>query len=475
MIRWFALFMALMGTAHALGPPAPVIDLDFTRPATLSSNFTFTRAGTVTGFNCAASQALVTFGPNVMAAPLCDDHGRSLGVGVWGQRIIQNFWARDLTQVPVSSVGGWVPTSITPALNQTGIDLVPNSASSITATADGGTICQPSINDPAQYKVLTAYVKRLVGSGAVWMTMDGVNWNEIDTLINTSGYTRVPPGGLMQSVNNRQICFRLDVIGDSVAVDYVNLENDINLTLFPPSTPVLTTTSGFVIVPPDLIQVPLAGVNPDNFTVVIKTKRPRWFGEAPIGGVNSLFEVNDGTTQNTLQAYMQTSALSDLGNDDYATNTYYNGFSGGIKTRCATAQSTAQLAHLVPPFPDQFNVVAVGYNTWNGLSISCNNSSGSGNAPVNVIAGPTLLAPGILKTLVVGGSSALGQYMIGYVQRVQVYNGQLQSGQISSILSQLNPAQPPRTPTYLLLQGGGHLLFTGAVQPTTGAMQCNHC
>lgn len=477
-MRWLALLLLLAGPAHALDISAyqqPVIDLDFTRSDKPPPNVTVSRAASVTGFNCASPRALVTFGPNVAATHLCDEAGHSLGLAVNQGRIFQSGWARDLTQEPTSFVQGWAPTNTMAALDQTGIDLVANSASSVTATANGGTICQSSINTPPQYRVLTAYMKRLSGTGAVWITQDGTNWTEVDGLINSSGYTRVPRGGLLQSVNNPSLCFRLDASGDKIAVDYVNLENDVNLTLSGPTTPVLTTTSSFNIFPADVITVPLAGVTVDNFTIVMKFNRPRWYGQAPIGGSGWLFEINDGTTQNTLQAYMQTTALTDLSNDDYATNAYYNGFTGGPKTRCSSVPAS-QLSYLAPPFPGQFSVVAVGYSTIGGLGITCNNGSGLGSTPDTPIPGPTLIPAGTLNTLVLGYSTALTNGLSGYISGVQVYNGRLSTGSLTSILARLNPAVPARVPSYLLLKGGGKFLFSpGGSQPAAGPMQCDGC
>ena len=108
--------------------------------------------------------ATAYYGPafdNVFGVP-----NSPLGLGIWEARTNVALWNRDLTNA------AWTASNVTAAKNQTGVDGVANSASSITATAGNGTILQ-AITLASSAGFQTAYVKRLVGTGTIYMTMDG--------------------------------------------------------------------------------------------------------------------------------------------------------------------------------------------------------------------------------------------------------------------------------------------------------------
>lgn len=134
---------------------------------------------------------------------------------------------RDLTDA------AWTATNITAAKDQTGIDGVANSASSITASAANGTILQ-AITLASSARFQTAYVKRLVGSGTIEMTMDnGSTWTAITV---TSAWTRVSIP--TQTLVNPTVGFRVQTSGDSIAVDVVQNENGTR-----PSSVILTAAA----------------------------------------------------------------------------------------------------------------------------------------------------------------------------------------------------------------------------------------
>lgn len=134
---------------------------------------------------------------------------------------------RDLTNA------AWVKSNVTAAKDQVGIDGAANGASSITATANAGTVLQ-SVTLASSQRSQSAYVKRLVGTGAVEMTTDGgATWTAITV---TAAYTRVRCPA--QTVTNPQFGFRLAASGDSIAVDYVQNENGPAMT-----SPMLTGAS----------------------------------------------------------------------------------------------------------------------------------------------------------------------------------------------------------------------------------------
>jgi hypothetical protein len=142
------------------------------------------------------------------------------------------LWCRDQTNA------AWVMTTMTPALDQVGIDGVANSASSLLATAANATSLQ-AITLSSSARMQSAFVKRLVGSGTVQMTTDGgTTWM---TVAVTNAWTRVTIP--VQTVTNPSVGFRLVTGGDKIAVDFV--QNEAGTPLGIPTSPMLTTTASF--------------------------------------------------------------------------------------------------------------------------------------------------------------------------------------------------------------------------------------
>lgn len=156
-----------------------------------------------------------------------------LASGVWQRTSRLEFastnqaWpCRDLTNV------NWTPTDATPLKDQTGVDGVANAASSLEATAANGSI-GTAITLASSVRVMSMYVKRLVGTGAVQMTTNGgTNW---DTVTVTASWTRVSIPA--RTVTNPAFGIRLATSGDKIAVDFVQNEETL-LT-----SPILTTTA----------------------------------------------------------------------------------------------------------------------------------------------------------------------------------------------------------------------------------------
>lgn len=146
------------------------------------------------------------------------------------------LWCRDLTNA------AWVKTTTTVALNQTGIDGIANSASSLTATGANSTVLQ-SITDASTSRWQSAFVKRITGSGTIQMTMDGgTTWTTV-TVSSTTTWSRVQIP--TQTLANPQVGFRIVTSGDAIAVDFVQNEKlTSGLYQAPfPTSPILTTTT----------------------------------------------------------------------------------------------------------------------------------------------------------------------------------------------------------------------------------------
>ncbi|MDD5165401.1 MAG: peptidoglycan-binding protein [Candidatus Pacebacteria bacterium] len=136
-----------------------------------------------------------------------------------------NSETRDLT------LTAWVKVNMTALKNQPGVttqtatgtaDL--NVASAITATANNATILATTTVLASSVRTFSAYVKRLTGSGSVFITQDGTNWSDVTSLINNSTYVRVSTT-TASAVTSPIIGFKLGTSGDSIAVDMAQNEN----------------------------------------------------------------------------------------------------------------------------------------------------------------------------------------------------------------------------------------------------------
>ena len=166
--------------------------------------------------------------------------------------VIQN---RDLTQA------AWVAVTMTPAKDQTGVDGVASSASSILATAGNATILQTItlVSAPA---FQTAYVRRLTGSGVINMTMDnGATWTPITV---TAAWSRVSIP--TQTLANPVVGFQIVTNGDKIAVDLVQNENGAF------ATSAIPTTTSAVARSVDLPvgSVAGAGINTTQGTIAVR-------------------------------------------------------------------------------------------------------------------------------------------------------------------------------------------------------------
>lgn len=143
----------------------------------------------------------------------------ALGVRIEEARTNVVLHNRDLTNA------AWTKTNTTAAKDQTGIDGVANSASSLTATAGNGTCLQAiTLGSSARYQ--SAFVKRITGSGTINMTMDnGTTWTAVTV---TASWTRVEIP--TQTLANPTVGFRIVTSGDAIAIDMVQNENGVFAT-----------------------------------------------------------------------------------------------------------------------------------------------------------------------------------------------------------------------------------------------------
>lgn len=161
-----------------------------------------------------SSGVLQTAGPGVATF----DHDPvtlvSLGLQQWEARTELCLHNRDFTNA------AWVKVNMTAAKDETGLDVVSNSCSSLLATAANATALQ-TFTIASAAKVCYFDIKRLIGTGNVDITIDnGTTWTS--QTINVSNFTRV---FVTQTLANPVIGIRLVTSGDKVAVDFAGLND----------------------------------------------------------------------------------------------------------------------------------------------------------------------------------------------------------------------------------------------------------
>lgn len=254
--------------------PASAFDWDFTSGA-LPAGMTFTRTTAVaTSFNSAG--VLVTAAANAPRFDYDPITLRARGLLIELTATNSCLWCRDLTNA------AWVKTNVTAAKTQTGIDGVASAASSITASAANGTALQ-AITLASGVRALSVYVKRLVGTGVVNVTLDGVTWTPITV---TAGWTRVV--NVIQTLANPNIGFQIVTSGDSIAVDYVQLEATYSTSV------ILTTTAGVARGGDVATLTPLSWYNASAGTLLGLID----VGTVPVGSNRPVVSLDDGTTNN---------------------------------------------------------------------------------------------------------------------------------------------------------------------------------
>lgn len=108
-------------------------------------------------------------------------------------------------------------------------------ASSFLATAANATVIQSRALASGP-KIMSAFLKRLVGVGTIEMTLDNVTWTDVTASVVAGTWNRITIPG--QTLSNILIGFRLGTSGDKIAVDIVQVENSTTFITAPLPTSV---------------------------------------------------------------------------------------------------------------------------------------------------------------------------------------------------------------------------------------------
>ena len=290
-------------------------------------------------------------------------------------------WNRDLTNAQ------WGKTNMTVAKDQTGVDNVANSASRMTATAANATITN-LCSAAAGNKQLSAFVKRLVGTGTVEMKLATTLWEAITV---TSQWTRVNVA--VVNAGNPSMGFRLGTSGDSIAVDLVQMEA-AGSTIFLSSP--IETQGATVARPADIVWADIAAlglvVGPTGtvFAQIVPS--------LPItAAAQDFLELDDGTVTNRL--LLRRRAADSIPQGYNIVNSVNVGLAGSVLGTALAQDTRAKVA----------------------ISVATGAQAGTKDGGTGVSF--TAATPQVpLSTLWLGGASAAGTNPYwGWFERVKVY------------------------------------------------------
>jgi hypothetical protein len=251
-------------------------------------------------------------------APTCN------GLLIEEARTNRILWCRDATQTQ------WVKTSITAAKDQTGIDGVSSAASSLTATADGGT-CIQTITLASGSRTGSVYLKRLTGTGIVQVSLDGTTWSTVE--LSDTEWRRIVLSG---TVTNPVVGIRLATSGDAVAMDFGQVEDGAWET-----SPILTTTASATR------AVDAATMQGENFNSwIAQGKGTMTCTFLDTASTGRFLSITTGSAANFLEIYKASATSIRF------ENTYLSGDSDVIVTASV-------------PVPGGFNTASFGWQNYN--------------------------------------------------------------------------------------------------------------
>ena len=311
------------------------------------------------------------------------------------------LWCRDLTNA------NWTPSNVTTALDQTGIDGTANSASSVTATANNGTLTAAAITSASASRSVSMFVKRITGTGAVSISQDGGStFTAITTKVGASWYrpTTLDFSGLTQTVTNPQIVIKLGTSGDKIAVDFVDLEAGTFLT-----SPILTTTAAATRAADAItLKSQILNALPVSQGTILAS-----FSLLGYSGLNQgLVSINDGTASNHVDILAS--------------------YSGGTNTRVLSGGGGSDNGDVIPGAASAGVLYRIG-TAWGSNSLSCVLGSGSIVADATANS-PSSISAGLIGRTVYSSTQAFS----GTIKRLAFFKNRMPDSQLKSLVNSGN-------------------------------------
>jgi hypothetical protein len=314
----------------------------------------------------------------------------SLGILLEPTRTNIALWNRDLSNAV------WVKTSCTAVRDQIGIDGVSNSASSLTATGANAT-CLQSVTLTSSIRIMSAYVKRISGTGLIDMTTNnGTVWNSVTV---TDNWTRVDI--TLQTLANPIFGFRVRTSGDAIAVDYVMNENGVAAAT---KSSAMLSTNQSVTRSEDVMTIPTIS----SFYNQLEGTFFFQFDSTNLVSDSTLFCVDDGTTGQANQIDVRST--------------------GSVSTRCRVRSGGAS------PVDLNTGTVGIGAAVKIAFAVKANDSAAVANVNALQIGPASAAMPATTMTQIVfGRRGTTGVTMIGHWRSLQYYNTRLTNAQLQAL------------------------------------------
>jgi hypothetical protein len=315
---------------------------------------------------------------------------QSLGLLIEPTRTNIALWNRDLTD------GAWVKTGCSAAKDQTGIDGVSSSASSLTATAPNAT-CLQTVILPSSLRITSAYVKAINVTGNIQITTDNITWTTV-TIGSTWSRVTIPN----QTVTDPVFGFQVVNSGDSIAVDFVVNEGGLG-TNPSPSTAMWTKSSPVTRSQDDMSVTPInAFYDQTKGTFLIS------FDILNTGTDTTVFCVDDGTT--TQNNEFDVRSLS-------ATSIAYRTRTAGANSFAATHSGFTFGQIIKSAFAVIADDMAAVTNT----------------VPVTQSTPPNAMPATTMTQIIFGRRGTTGVLFIGHIRSFTYYNTRLTNAQIQAL------------------------------------------
>lgn len=208
--------------SYVLGPfvgvPGQALTFDFGSGSYDSDLVTLTRASSATYIDASGVLQTVTSDTIRDAA-----HTHDLTDTLTGPfLLIEGAATNHVTEPRDLTDAAWTKSaSMGAALNATGIDGTPTSATTLTASADNQTVTE-ALTLAADEYTFSARVKRVTGAGRIDITLDGgTTWHERTPFLLDGEWMRIEA---TQTLANPEVGFRIVNSGDAISVDACQLE-----------------------------------------------------------------------------------------------------------------------------------------------------------------------------------------------------------------------------------------------------------
>lgn len=381
-------------TAMKAGLLRPAIDLDLMSSNVLDARMSLTRASTTARYRGSNGLMVVSTSAN---EPRFDYNYKVGGSVTKAGLLLEVSRTNICLQSRTLTNASWTKSaSMTAAKDQTGDDGVGNAACRLTAAAADQTCLQAVVSGSAAH-TFSATVRRLVGSGAVEMTIDnGTTWVPI-TLISTFARFAVT-----QTLANPTVGFRVRTNTDAIAVD------DCQLEVGSEATSPITTTTGSAGRNTDV-----ASITGANFTALYVPG---------VGGIVSEFMLptaNQGATRSSF-------AISDNTNNE-AFQMYLDAGGGTPSLRIVDGGANQTTFTGSAPAIDVVHKHAMSWNFATPRADGAINGAAAGSSPDVALTQPTV------DRMIIGGQGSATALLNGWLRRVRYYRTKLNPQQLAML------------------------------------------